>query len=211
MDHRKGKKIHTIIIRACSVETNGHRPWILIEDLLDVSRIARGKVQLRCETTDVRDAVRRAAEVVQPLLEAKQHNLALSLPDSPLRIHVDPTRLEQIFANLLTNAAKYTDEGGHIAVRIDREEGDVLVHVRDSGIGIPAEQLTRIFHMFAQADHSLDRSRGGLGIGLTLVKSLAEMHGGSVSASSDGPGKGSEFTVRLPLHAPEKPSPGHLA
>jgi PAS domain S-box-containing protein len=171
----------------------------LINDLLDVSRITRGKVQLKRQPLDVRDVIRRAIEDVRPQLDAKKHELSTSLPETPLPANADATRLEQVFGNLLTNAAKYTDEGGRITLNAARDGDDILVLVRDNGVGIAAEPLSHIFGLFTQVETSIDRSQGGLGIGLTLVKTLVEMHDGSVSASSNGPGEGSEFTVRLPM------------
>jgi PAS domain S-box-containing protein len=173
----------------------------LIDDLLDVSRITRGKVQLRRQPLDLRDVIGRAVEGVRPFIDSKRHELTLALPDSPLPADADPARLEQVVGNLLANATKYTDEEGRITLSAGREGGEAVIRVRDSGVGIPADQLPHIFGLFAQVDTSLDRSQGGLGIGLTLVRSLVELHGGSVAAASDGPGQGSEFTVRLPLLA----------
>ncbi len=171
----------------------------LIDDLLEISRITRGKIQLRKEPVSLSSVLAHAVESVQPAINDKKHVLSLDLPADPLPVFGDPTRLEQIFVNLLANAAKYTDEGGFIDVIARRDADHALVRIRDNGIGIPVEMLSRIFEPFAQVDQSLDRSKGGLGIGLTLAKSLAEMHGGSVQATSAGTGQGSEFTLRLPL------------
>ena len=171
----------------------------LIDDLLEISRITRGKIQLHKELISLSSVLSHAVEAVQPAISEKRHVLSLDLSSDTLPVFGDPTRLEQIFVNLLANAAKYTDDGGFIVV-IARRDGDrAVVRVRDDGIGIPPEMLGRIFDPFAQVDQSLDRSKGGLGIGLTLVKSLAEMHGGSVLAASAGSGLGSEFTLWLPL------------
>jgi PAS domain S-box-containing protein len=171
----------------------------LIDDLLEISRITRGKIQLHKELISLSSVLSHAVEAVQPAISEKRHVLNLDLSSDALPVFGDPTRLEQIFVNLLANAAKYTDDGGFIDV-IARRDGDrAVVRVRDNGIGIPPEMLGRIFEPFAQVDQSLDRSKGGLGIGLTLVKSLAEMHGGSVLAASAGSGLGSEFTLWLPL------------
>jgi CheY-like chemotaxis protein/two-component sensor histidine kinase len=172
----------------------------LVDDLLDVSRITRGKITLRKEVVDLAAVLSRAVETSRPLIEANRHRLTLSLFAQPIRLVADPTRLEQVFSNLLNNAAKYMERGGAIWLSGQRLDGEVVVRVRDTGFGIPAEVLPRIFDLFAQADRTLDRSQGGLGIGLTLVRSLVEMQGGSVEAHSEGPGKGSEFVVRLPLH-----------
>jgi signal transduction histidine kinase/ActR/RegA family two-component response regulator len=171
----------------------------LIDDLLDVSRISRNKVTLRKEQVDVATVVKGAAATARPLLDEKQHELRLELADAPMPLFVDPTRTEQIVANLLTNAAKYTKNGGCVTVQAYTENGSAVIKVIDTGIGLPPEMLTRVFDLFAQADRSLDRSEGGLGIGLTVARKLAEMHGGSISASSEGLGHGATFTVRLPL------------
>ncbi len=170
----------------------------LIDDLLDVSRISRGKISLRTEPLDLAPVVGSAVEAVRPLLEERKHELSVSLVAGGLRLEADPLRLEQILVNLLTNAAKYTDAGGSIALTARREGADVVIKVRDTGMGIAPDLLPRIFDLFAQGDRTMARSEGGLGIGLTLVQKLAEMHGGGVLAVSEGPGKGSEFTVRLP-------------
>jgi PAS domain S-box-containing protein len=169
----------------------------LIDDLLEVSRITQGKIQLRKERLDVSAIIERAVESARPLIEDRGHTLEVEVPSESLWLQADPLRLEQIVGNLLTNAAKYTDIGGRVWLRAAQEDNSIVIRVRDTGIGIKPEQLSRIFELFAQGDHSLARSEGGLGIGLTLVRSLTEMHGGSVTAASDGPGKGSEFVVRL--------------
>jgi PAS domain S-box-containing protein len=171
----------------------------LIDDLLDMSRISRDKIQLRRETIDLATLVRRAADAVRAMMEEKRHQLVVELPNEAMPIHVDPTRAEQIIVNLLANAAKYTTEGGRIELRAHCENGEGVIKVRDNGIGISREMLPYVFELFAQADRSLDRSQGGLGIGLTVVRKLTELHGGSVSAHSAGVGQGSEFTVRLPM------------
>ena len=170
----------------------------MVDDLLDVSRITRGRIQLRREPVDLAGAVRQALESVRPLVEAQGHRLLVSLPGEPVRIEADPTRLEQVLVNLLNNAAKYTRPGGEIALIAEREGDEAVVLVRDNGVGITAELLPKVFDLFTQADASLDRSQGGLGIGLTLVKNLVELHGGRVTARSEGPDRGSEFVVRLP-------------
>ncbi|MBV8074888.1 MAG: PAS domain S-box protein [Planctomycetaceae bacterium] len=170
----------------------------LIDDLLDVSRISRGKISLRKETIDLSPIVSSAVEAVRPLLEERKHGLSISLINGGLRLEADPLRLEQILVNLLTNAAKYTDAEGHISLTARHEGTDIVIQVRDTGMGITPELLPRIFDLFAQGDRTMARSEGGLGIGLTLVQKLTEMHGGSITAASEGRGKGSEFTVRLP-------------
>jgi PAS domain S-box-containing protein len=171
----------------------------LIDDLLDVSRITRGKLQLRRERVELASVVQSAVEGSRPLIEASAHHLTIRLPPEPVLLDADPTRLAQVFGNLLTNAAKYTEKGGRIWLTAERKGGEIVVSVKDTGIGIAAEHLPRLFEMFSQATPALERSQGGLGIGLSLVKGLVEMHGGSVEARSEGPGKGSEFIVRLPV------------
>lgn len=172
----------------------------LVDDLLDVSRITRGKVELRLEAVDLNTVLARAAEAARPLIDARRHRLIVTQPGRPVTVSADPTRLTQVVGNLLTNAAKYSDEGGRIDLTLEEENGAAVVRVRDTGLGIPAEMLPRVFDLFTQVGRTLDRSDGGLGIGLTLVKSLVELHGGTVSAASEGPGQGSEFTVRLPKY-----------
>ncbi len=172
----------------------------LVDDLLDVSRISQGKVELRREQADVSDVVVAAVETSRPLIDAGRHELTLKLaPPRALVVDADVTRLSQIIANLLNNAAKYTPEGGHIQVSAVRDGTDAVISVVDSGIGISREMLPRVFDMFAQVDRSMERAQGGLGIGLALVKRLVDMHGGSVTASSDGADQGCRFVVRLPL------------
>jgi signal transduction histidine kinase/CheY-like chemotaxis protein len=176
----------------------------LIEDLLDVSRISRDKITLRKENVSVATIVNRAADTVRPVMEDKNHDLELELPPQEVMVWADATRAEQIVANLLTNAAKYTRSGGRVVVRANPDDGFAVIKVIDTGIGLPPEMLSQVFDLFAQADRTLDRSEGGLGIGLTVVRKLAEMHGGSISAASEGLGHGSTFTLRLPLsNSPE--------
>jgi CheY-like chemotaxis protein/two-component sensor histidine kinase len=158
----------------------------------------RGKIELRRERIDVATAVARAVETAQPAISEQQHALELELPSEPVWLDADLIRLSQIISNLLNNAAKYTEKGGRIGLTVDATPGHVTIRVRDNGIGIPREMLPRIFGLFMQADRSIERSQGGLGIGLTIVQILVEKHGGTISAHSDGPGRGSEFTVRLP-------------
>lgn len=171
----------------------------LVDDLLDVSRISRDKLELRKERVDLATALRRALETSRPIIAASGQDLSVSLPPEPIVIDGDLTRLAQVFANLLNNAAKFSDPGGRIRLTADRQDMNVVVTVRDQGIGIAPDMLTRIFEPFTQIAEAPERTRGGLGIGLTLVKRLVEMHGGTVSASSAGKGSGSEFAVRLPL------------
>jgi PAS domain S-box-containing protein len=170
----------------------------LIDDLLDVSRITRGRLELRRESVALATALQSAVETARPLIEASGHDLTVTLPPEPVYLEADATRLAQVFGNLLTNAAKYTERGGHIWLTAGRRGREVVVTVRDTGIGIAAEHLPHLFEMFSQVTPALERSQGGLGIGLSLVKGLVEMHGGTVEARSDGPGKGSEFAIRLP-------------
>jgi PAS domain S-box-containing protein len=171
----------------------------LVDDLLDVSRLTRGRITLRKEPLELGPVVAGAVETVRPLLDARKHELAERLPSEPVWVEGDATRLAQVVSNLLANAAKYTPDGGHIDLTVHPEGKEAVLRVRDGGIGIPADLLPRVFDLFTQGDRSLARSEGGLGIGLTLARSLMEMHGGRIEAHSDGPGKGSEFVVRLPL------------
>jgi PAS domain S-box-containing protein len=173
----------------------------LLDDLLDVSRFTQGKIQLQKSLVDFSTIVAHAVETATPLIESKRHRLAVNLPAEPINVHGDPTRLEQIVSNLLNNAAKYTESEGQITLSVVREDAELVLCVADSGIGLSEEMLTRVFDLFTQADLSLDRTQGGLGIGLTLVRSMVELHGGSVSARSAGLGRGSEFTVRLAASA----------
>jgi signal transduction histidine kinase len=171
----------------------------LIDDLLDLSRISRGMIELRRERVPLETVVRNAVETSRPLIEQSGHRLTLDLPAEPLFVDADVTRLSQVVANLLNNAAKYTHPGGDIRLAVSAGESDVAISVRDNGVGIPAPMLPQVFEMFIQVDRSLERSQGGLGIGLTLVKRLVEMHGGTVAVHSEGRGQGSEFVIRLPL------------
>lgn len=170
----------------------------LLDDLLDISRITQGKIRLVKERLDFAPVIARAVEAVRPLIEQKKHSLTLSMSPGAMSVFGDPTRLEQVLVNLLINAIKYTDEGGRISVTAQGGK-EAVIAVQDTGVGIAPEMLPRIFELFVQVDRSLDRSQGGLGIGLTLARSLVEMHGGKIVAKSDGPGKGSEFTISLPI------------
>jgi PAS domain S-box-containing protein len=173
----------------------------LLDDLLDVSRISRGLIELRQEVVDLAALARRTVEAVTPLVEERRHELNVALPPAPVRVKGDPTRLEQVLTNLLNNAAKYTAPGGRIWLDVGAEGGAAVVRVRDSGVGIPPEMLPKVFDLFVQAERKLDRAPGGVGIGLTLVRKLVAMHGGTVEAASPGPGQGSTFVVRLPARA----------
>jgi PAS domain S-box-containing protein len=173
----------------------------LLDDLLDVSRVSRGRIELRTEAVDVAAAIGRTVEAVRPLIEDRRHELTVSLPAGPVRVEVDPTRLEQVLTNLLNNAAKYTDPGGQIWVSARREGGEVVLRVRDTGIGIAPEVLPRVFDLFVRAEPRPGPAPGGVGVGLTLAKKLVELHGGGIEAASAGPGRGSEFVVRLPALA----------
>ena len=174
----------------------------LIDDLLDVSRITRGKIELRRDRLDLKTVVTSAVETSLPMIEAGRHELVVRLPQAPLSIDADLTRIAQVFSNLLTNAAKYTPDGGRIEISGGLEGGQVVVRVADTGVGIPREMLPEVFELFTQVGRNMDRAQGGLGIGLTLVRRLTEMHGGTVEADSGGPGHGCTFTVRLPLAGP---------
>jgi PAS domain S-box-containing protein len=176
----------------------------LVDDLLNVSRVSLGKIVLRKETVDLASVIARAVEQVRPLVDARRHTLTLALPAQPVRLEADDIRLVQIVANVLNNAAKYTDPGGRIRLSAEREDNDVLIRIRDSGIGLTAEMLPHVFDLFVQSEQGLDRAQGGLGIGLTLAKSLVDLHGGAISAASEGLGQGSEFTIRLEA-LPEEP------
>ncbi len=185
------------------IQRQTHHLARLVDDLLDVSRMTRGKVELRRERVDLVAVLRQVLSIVKPTAESRGLTLETALPEGPLWMEADSTRLEQVFMNLLDNATKYTDPGGAVALHVERELVDgaprARVRVRDTGIGIAPEKLADIFELFAQVDPSVERSRGGLGIGLTLVRALVELHGGRVEAHSAGEGSGCEFTVWLPL------------
>ena len=186
----------------------------LVDDLMEISRITRGKIELRREPVALATVVASAVETSMPWIEAAGHRLSLELPDEPLVLDADPVRIAQVLANLLNNAAKYTEHGGAITLAAARDGAFARITVRDTGAGISAEALPRVFDLFVQAERTYDRAQGGLGIGLTLVKNLVDLHGGAVEARSDGAGKGSEFVVRLPLAlgaAPDVEPPGREA
>ena len=177
----------------------------LLDDLLDTSRINSGRLDLRKERVGVDTVVQAAVDTVRHLIDAKRHTLHLALPDRALLVEVDPMRMTQVLTNLLTNAAKYTDPGGVIRLQATQVEQQIHIDIVDSGVGIAAESLPAVFEMFAQVSGSVDRSQGGLGIGLALTKNLVEMHGGSLRATSAGLGQGSTFHVSLPAVAPDLP------
>jgi PAS domain S-box-containing protein len=183
----------------------------LVDDLLDISRISRNKLELRKARIELWAVVQSAVETARPQIEASGHTLTVTLPPSPVYLHADLTRLAQVFWNLLNNSAKYTEPGGRITLTATLQGTEAVVTVEDTGMGIPAEALPRLFEMFSQVDRNLDRAQGGLGIGLALVKGLTEAHGGTVEVFSAGAGKGSSFVVRLPVSrgvpVREKPSP----
>ena len=176
----------------------------LVDDLMEVSRITRGKVELRKQTLRLDAALRNAVEATEPLIRAGNHRLKLSLAPEPLTVEADPVRLAQIFGNILNNAAKYSENGGLITIEVRREGREAVVQISDTGEGIEAEQLPHLFKMFSRGERTAQRNQAGLGIGLALVRQLTEMHGGRVDAASEGPGKGSRFTVRLPLNAAQQ-------
>jgi signal transduction histidine kinase len=178
----------------------------LIDDLLDMARVSQGKITLRKETIQAADVIRTAVDASRPAIDAAGHVLTVDLPPETLWLDADPTRLAQVVGNLLNNAAKYTPEGGRIGLAVQAEGGSAVIRVSDNGIGIPEDMQSRVFQLFAQVDHHLDRAKGGLGIGLALVQQLVALHGGTVEAQSAGSGKGSVFSIRLPLAAPP-PSP----
>lgn len=183
----------------------------LVDDLLDVSGITRGTIELRREWVDVTTILMGAVEVNGMQIEKHRHQLRVTPPSEPLHVEGDATRLTQVVTNLLDNAAKYTDPGGRIWLSAEREGDDAVIRVRDTGIGIEREVLPRIFEMFTQAGASLERSQGGLGVGLALVDRLVQLHGGSVTATSGGPGAGSEFTIRLPVAETSRKPAGEAA
>jgi signal transduction histidine kinase/CheY-like chemotaxis protein len=182
-----------------SIQRNIDQLARLIDDLLDVSRVTQGKIELQKEHFEASSAIDQAVDSVQYLLAAKGHQIAVSVARGSLRVDADPTRLQQIVSNLLTNAIQYSEDESFIRLRAERRDGEVVISVRDRGQGIRPELLPHVFELFTQGDRSLARTEGGLGIGLTMVKALAELHGGTITASSAGTGQGSEFVLRLPF------------
>ncbi len=191
------------------MERQVHHLVRLVDDLLDVSRVVSGKIELQGEPLQLSTVIARAVEIAQPHIERQEHQLMISVADESLLVHGDPVRLAQVLGNLLTNASKYTEPRGHIWLSARREGADAVLAVRDDGIGLAPDVLPRVFDLFVQGDHSAARSQGGLGIGLTLVKNLVELHGGVVHASSAGLGRGSEFVIRLPVVAGSALLPAH--
>jgi len=176
----------------------------LLDDLLDVSRITRGRIVLRNQILDLRDTAHSAIESLGPLMAEHRTQLEVDICPDEVPVHGDPARLQQVQANLLSNACKYSQAGGSVRFELRREDGEAVIRVTDNGCGIEPELLPRIFDLFVQGDQSIARSEGGLGIGLTLLRSLVELHGGRVDVRSDGSGRGSAFTVRLPLAPAER-------
>jgi signal transduction histidine kinase/ActR/RegA family two-component response regulator len=203
--------MHAVKLMDSAAASDSQRQWgreviarqvqrmaLLLDDLLDVSRITRGRLELRKEYVDLQSLVNSAVETARPLIDAKNHALTVNLPADPIELEVDPLRLSQALSNLLTNAAKYTDAQGQIALSACQDSGGLVIRVTDNGIGIEPNVIKGLFEMFSQIDSAIDRAEGGLGIGLALVKGLTSLHGGSVQATSAGLGQGSEFTIRLP-------------
>jgi PAS domain S-box-containing protein len=177
----------------------------LVDDLLDVSRIARGDIELQRHTIDLAEVVSVAVEAARPIMQLRQHKLTTGAPNHPVLLEADSVRLAQVLTNVLINAAKYTHPGGHISVTTGQEEGNAAIRVRDNGIGIAPEKMPEVFKLFAQAAPRSPASGGGLGVGLAIARQLVELHGGSISARSEGLGRGSEFTIRLPIASLESP------
>jgi len=181
------------------IERQVRRMTQLVDDLSDVSRVTHGRVHLQTEQVDLRDVVNNAIETLESDIHERGHRLTTAFPDAPVFLQADPGRLEQVFINLLANASKFTDAGGELTVWMHTRDGQAVVRIRDTGVGIAADDLPHIFDLFKQADAAVPHSRRGLGVGLALVRNLVELHGGIVTAGSAGRGRGSEFTVRLPL------------
>jgi signal transduction histidine kinase len=170
-----------------------------VNDLLDLSRVAAGKIVLKKQHIDLRDLTRQTMSVVQPAADKQHVELRTAFPDHPLIVEADPVRIDQIITNIVTNAIKYTPEGGHVTVQLASEGEEAVIRVTDDGVGIAADRIGRIFELFTQAENAIGRAQGGMGIGLALVRNLLELHGGSITVRSEGIGKGSEFIARLPL------------
>jgi len=181
------------------IERQGRHLTRLVNDLLDLSRVVSGKIVLKRQAVDLRQTISQTLETIEPLARAHNVGIEVHSPEEPLYADADPLRAEQIVSNILTNAVKYTPEGGHVIVALEQQDGSAAIRVADDGVGIDPERIGTIFELFAQAENAIGRAQGGMGIGLALVRNLVELHGGSVTAESDGLGKGSEFVVRLPL------------
>jgi signal transduction histidine kinase len=197
---------HELLEQACAImERQRVQMQQVIDDLQAMTRLSRGKLKVRKQRATLAAVLREALEVTRPLIDGPRHELVITIPPEANDLEADPARLVQVFSNLISNACKYMDPGGRIAVIAERQGGDVVVSVKDTGIGISAEHLPTLFTIFTQVDSGFERSKGGLGIGLTLVQGLVELHGGSVTAHSEGLGKGSTFVVRLPATAAASP------
>jgi PAS domain S-box-containing protein len=197
---------HEVLEHACAImERQRVQMQQVIDDLQAMTRLGQGKLKVRMQRTTLATVIREAIEVTRPLIDAARHELVITIPPEANDLQADPVRLVQVFSNLISNASKYMDPGGRITVIAKRQDGDVVVSVQDTGIGIVPEHLPHLFTMFTQVDSGFERSKGGLGIGLTLVRGLVELHGGSVTAYSEGLGRGSEFVVRLPAAATATP------
>jgi PAS domain S-box-containing protein len=179
----------------------------MVDDMLDITRVSKGKVKLNLEVLALNDVIRAAAETCRPAIDNRTHRVHMILGDIPIYVHGDVQRLQQVFINLIENAAKYTEDGGNIWVKLIAEGQEAVAKIEDDGIGISPEMLPRIFELFTQAEFSSESKAGGLGIGLSLVKEITELHGGSVQVRSDGMGKGSDFTIRLPLASEDRLRP----
>ena len=196
---QRGSEDHALCWARDVIDHQTRQMAQLVDDLLEISRVTRGKVRLQKEVIPVGTIIAYAVETSRPIIDAHHHRLSIALPPETVLVDADAVRMAQVLSNLLNNAAKYTETKGHIRLAVKVEDELVAFQVRDNGIGISAEMLSSVFDLFTQVDHSLDRSDGGLGLGLTVVRSLVEMHGGSVQATSEGLGRGSEFVVRLPI------------
>jgi signal transduction histidine kinase/DNA-binding response OmpR family regulator len=194
--HLRG--VHSAEKERMIIERQARHLVQLVDDLLDVSRVAQGKIALRKERVEIASVIAKSIETASPLLEERRHNLSVDVPPAGLLVDADSSRLTQVISNLLTNAAKYTEAGGRIHVHAARQQGEIVIEVRDTGIGIAPDMLPHVFDMFTQEQQALDRSHGGLGLGLAIVRSLTALHGGTASARSDGVGKGSTFVIRIP-------------
>jgi signal transduction histidine kinase len=179
----------------------------LVDDLLDISRVTAGRISLEIEVVEMQRLLRAVEDSLRPSFEAMDQRFSVSAPAEPLYVHGDRVRLLQVFSNLVQNANKYTPRGGSVSIRLERDRDDVVIRVIDTGVGIPPAMLDEIFEIFAQVDPTHQRARTGLGIGLTLARRLVELHGGRIEARSEGPDKGSEFTVRLPGRRPPAENP----